>query len=58
MTETDNDSGGGLFGSNAAIVYEPLRDGEFLVTVEDAGGVDVGGYVLRVETAGAGEGKP
>jgi hypothetical protein len=49
VTESDDDSGGGLFGTNSAIVYEPLRDGEFVITVEDVGGVDVGGYVLRIE---------
>jgi hypothetical protein len=49
VTESDDDSGGGLFGTNSAIIYEPLRDGEFVITVEDAGGVDVGAYVLRIE---------
>lgn len=45
----DDDSGGGLFGVNAALVFTAPRDGEYLIIVEDSSQYDVGGYVLRVE---------
>jgi S1-C subfamily serine protease len=46
---SDDDSGGGLFGVNASLVFTAPRKGEYLVVVEDSSQYDVGGYVLHVE---------
>ena len=45
----DDDSGGGLFGVNAELVYQAPHTGAFYVAVADALGADVGGYYLSVE---------
>lgn len=44
----DDDSGGGLFGLSAGLVYTADHTGEYLVVVEDAEQTEVGGYVLTV----------
>ena len=49
----DDDSGGGLFGENSALVYRAPTTGEYLVVVQDLDGDDVGGYFLLVERAPA-----
>ena len=48
----DDDSGGGLFGTNARIVYRAPHEGEYFIRVRDARDSNVGGYILTV-TAGA-----
>ena len=45
----DDDSGGGVFGFNAELVYEAPHTGEFLVIVENAGNADFGGYYLSAK---------
>ena len=45
---TDNDSGGGLFGTNSSIVYEAPRDGTYKVFIEDYWGEAVGSYLVSV----------
>lgn len=47
---SDDDSGKGLHGLNAELVYQVLEAGSHHVVVESAD-LSVGGYVLRVETA-------
>jgi S1-C subfamily serine protease len=47
----DDDSGGGLFGTDARIVYQAPHDGTYLVVVGDATDSNVGGYVLSVDEA-------
>ena len=47
----DDDSGGGVFGFNAELVYEAPHTGEFLVIVENAGNADFGGYYLSVKAS-------
>ena len=49
----DDDSGGGLFGLDAAVVYRAARAGSYFVIVEDVTGAAPGGYVLAVSRAGA-----
>ena len=51
----DDDSGGGLFGVNAEVVYRALQSGEYYIIVADAVGDRFGGYYLWVEQAGEGE---
>ena len=49
---SDDDSGGGLFGTNSELVYRAPTTGEHLIAVtEAAGDVYAGGYYLSVETA-------
>ncbi|MCP4609258.1 MAG: hypothetical protein GY845_11145 [Planctomycetes bacterium] len=48
---TDDDSGGGLFGTNAKIIYEPKESGSYFVVVEDAYSSYFGGYFLIVDQA-------
>ena len=50
----DDDSGGGVFGVDARIVYRAPHHGDFLVVVESAYGLEVGGYILTIETAAPG----
>jgi S1-C subfamily serine protease len=45
----DDDSGGGLFGVNASLVFTAPRAGEYLIIVEDSSQYDIGGYVLHVD---------
>lgn len=48
---SDDDSGGGVFGLDAELVYRPLRTGEFFIAVADSWTTSVGGYYLSVERA-------
>ena len=49
---SDDDSGGGLFGTNAELVYRAPNTGEYLIAVtEAAGDTYAGGYYLSVERA-------
>ena len=47
----DDDSGGGLFGTNSALLYRAPATGEYFVAVADATGRNTGGYYLSVEQA-------
>ena len=47
----DDDSGGGLFGTNARIVYRAPHEGEYFIRVRDARDSNVGGYILTVTAA-------
>ena len=47
----DDDSGGGVFGVDARIVYRAPHRGDFLVVVESSYGLEVGGYVLTIGPA-------
>lgn len=48
---TDDDGGGGLFGTNARIVYRAPHGGEYFIRVRDARDSKYGGYVLTVREA-------
>ncbi len=49
---SDDDSGGGLFGTNAELVYRAPMTGEYHIAVTEAAGWPyAGGYYLSVETA-------
>ncbi len=48
---SDYDSGGGLAGTNAHLVYRAPHTGEFTIVVREPVGVSFGGYYLTVETA-------
>ena len=45
---SDNDSGGGLSGTNSEIVYRALHSGEHFIIIADAARSSVGGYYLSV----------
>ncbi len=45
----DDDSGGGVFGTNPRVVYTAEETGSFLVIVADGGRTGPGAYVLTVE---------
>ena len=47
----NDDSGGGLFGTNARVVYQADTDGEYVISVEAADGNSGGGYFLSVKRA-------
>lgn len=47
----DDDSGGGLSGTNSQLVYRAPTDGEYYIAVTGALDDDVGGYFLSVEPA-------
>ena len=47
----DDDSGGGLFGRNARIVYRAPFEGDYFIKVRDARNSNVGGYILTVTEA-------
>ena len=51
---SDDDGGGGLFGTNARIVYRAPHEGDYFIRVRDARDSNVGGYVLSVTEAPAG----
>ena len=51
----DDDSGDGLFGLNAELVYRAPHSGEFFVAVADSTNAETGGYVLTLEPAGPGD---
>ena len=46
---TDDDSGGGLFGLSAELVYRSERTRTYYVVVEDATDAAIGGYTLTIE---------
>jgi len=45
---SDDDSGGGIFGTNAELVYEAPRTGDYFVVVSDAYDTEFGGYYISV----------
>ena len=47
----NDDSGGGLFRANARVIYRADSDGEYVISVEAAGGDNGGGYFLSVKRA-------
>ena len=51
---SDDDSGGGLFGTNSELVYRAPHTGEYFVVVTDSTGNTNGGYYLSVEAARGG----
>lgn len=48
QSSEDDDSGGGMFGLDAHLVYTAERSRQFLVVVSDAFDRDVGGYILLI----------
>ena len=48
----DDDSGGGLFGEDARIIFQAPQTGEYELFVADAGWSAPGGYVISVNRAG------
>lgn len=48
---SDDDSGGGLAGTNPHLVYRAPHTGEFIIVVREPVGSSFGGYYLMVETA-------
>ena len=48
---TDDNSGGGLFGTNSELVYRAPNTGEYFIAVTVAVGDNTGGYFLSVEQA-------
>ena len=46
-TVEDDDSGGGVFGLNAELVYRAEKERTYRIVIDDAGG-DIGGYTLTV----------
>ena len=51
---SDDDSGGGLWSTNAEMVYRAPARGEYFIVVSDASDEATGGYYLSVEEAPAG----
>ena len=47
----DDDSGGGVFGLDAAITYTAPDSGNYIILIQDTGFREVGGYFLTIETA-------
>ena len=45
----DDDSGGGLLGQDARIVFQAPKTGEYVLFVQDASWTSPGGYVLSVK---------
>jgi hypothetical protein len=50
----DDDSGRGLFDTNARLIYQAPQSGQYFLIVEDAVGANAGGYYLTVSEAPAG----
>jgi len=48
LYETDDDSGGGVYGTDSLLVYEPPDDGTLLIAVSDATQQGMGGYRVLV----------
>ena len=48
---SDNDSGGGLFGTNSELVYRAPHTGKYFIAVTEVEGNGLGGYYLSVEPA-------
>ncbi len=51
---SDDDSGGGIFGTNSELVYRAPHTGQYIVAVDDAVDQSVGGYYLTIEEAPVG----
>jgi len=51
QTIGDDDSGGGILGLNAEVIFEAPETGEYFIVIGDASGYDIGGYVLSVSAA-------
>jgi hypothetical protein len=49
---SDDDSGRGIFGLNAKLVYQAPHSGAFYIVASDASGLAVGGYLLSVKAPG------
>ena len=47
----NDDSGGGLSGTNSELVYRAPHTGEYFIAVREAQGISFGGYYLSVEPA-------
>ena len=52
---SDDDSGGGLFGTNSELVYRALQSGEYYISVSESAEDSFGGYYLSVKQAREGE---
>ena len=52
---SDDDSGGGLFGTNSELVYRALQSGEYYISVFESAEDSFGGYYLSVKQARDGE---
>ena len=52
----NDDSGSGLFGTNARVIYRADSDGEYVISVEATDGNSGGGYYLSVKRALSGSG--
>jgi hypothetical protein len=50
-TVEDDDGGGGVFGLNAAVIFETRVAGEYLIVVSDATDMDTGGYLMETFSA-------
>ena len=48
---SDDDSGGGLFGTDSELVYRAPATGEYFIVIVDATGESLGGYYLMIQTA-------
>jgi tetratricopeptide (TPR) repeat protein len=48
---SDDDSGGGIFGSNARLVYKAPKNGTYLLTVRNYGYGETGGYFIHTTVA-------
>lgn len=48
---SDDNSGGGLFGTDSELIYRAPHDGEFFIAVTEATGELFGGYYLSAEAA-------
>lgn len=51
LTVTDDDTGGGIFGANAELVYQAPEAGRYYLVVKDSYSGNYGGYFLSVEAA-------
>ena len=52
---SDDESGGGLFGTNSELVYRALQSGEYYISVYESAGDSFGGYYLSVGQARDGD---
>ena len=49
----DDDSGGGIFGSNAQLDFTPRTGGRYIITIEDSAATEVGVWRLTVDKPAA-----
>jgi len=47
----DDDSGGGIFGTDATLLYKPIWTGTHFLVVDDSLGENTGGYLIHVADA-------